>query len=124
MGIDDSLPGNAAPYLASSIDTLSIGDIARNWLELDRKSALNVSRVCLFRHTQAREKKRFSLREEAKGAAFSENGSSCFEDALLLERSARLLERLSLLLVLLFLRDLVLKSCTACLFLTDITSFH
>src|SRR5258708_10751042 len=25
-----SLPGNAAPYLASSLDTLSIGDIARN----------------------------------------------------------------------------------------------
>jgi hypothetical protein len=46
------------------------------------------------------------------------------EDALLLERSARLLERLSLLLVLLFLRDLVLKSSPACLLLTDITSFH
>ena len=96
---------------------MCIEDIACNWLELDRKSALHVSRVCLFRQTQAREKKRFSLREEAKGAAFSENGSSCFEDALLLER-------LSLLLVLLFLRDLVLKSYTACLFLTDITSFH
>jgi len=96
---------------------LSIGDIACNWLELDRKSALNVSRVCLFRQTQAREKKQFSPRKEAKGAAFSENGSSCFEDALLLER-------LSLLLVLVFLRDLVLKSSPACLFLTDITSFH
>jgi hypothetical protein len=60
LGIDDSLPGNAALYLASSIDTLSIEDVARNWLELGRKSALNVSLVCLFRHTWAREKERFS----------------------------------------------------------------
>jgi hypothetical protein len=73
MGIDDSLSGNAAPSLASRHATpMCIGDIACNWLELDRKSALHVSRVCLFRQTQAREKKRFSLREEVNGAAFSE----------------------------------------------------
>jgi hypothetical protein len=70
MGIDDSLPGNAAPYRASSIGTLSIGDIARNWLELDRKSALNVSRVCLFRHTQAREKKTVFSKRRSKRSSF------------------------------------------------------
>src|SRR5258708_34794985 len=60
----------------------------------------------------------------SKRSSFLSNGSSRFEDALLLERSARLLERLSLLLVLVFLRGLVLESSPACLFLTDITSFH
>ena len=52
-----------------------------------------------------------------KRSSFLSTGSSRFEDALLLER-------LSLLLVLVFLRDLVLESSTACLFLEYITSFH
>src|SRR5258708_32094180 len=59
-----------------------------------------------------------------KRSSFLSNGSSRFEDALLLAHSARLLERLSWVLVLVFLRELVLESSTACLFLTDITSFH
>src|ERR1700730_348188 len=65
----------------------------------------------------------FSARS-SKRSSFLSNGSSCCEDALLLERSARLLERLSLLLVLVFLQGLIRLSSPACLFLTDITSFH
>ncbi|WP_040445814.1 hypothetical protein [Ktedonobacter racemifer] len=65
MGSDDSLPGKSAPHGTSFIDILSIGDVTRTWLELDRKSRLDVSRVCLFRHTQACEKERNDHQHEA-----------------------------------------------------------